>query len=148
MTTPSRPPTKAAAKPAPKPASRPAPSTKSIAERLQMKGDRRLAVLGAPPEVEAAIGAAEARAPLGSADVVLAFAQDRAHLDVLLPDILGGARRDAILWVAYRKLTSARAGDLNRDLIHGLVPHHGLDTVAQIAIDADWSALRLKRVGS
>jgi len=31
-------------------------------------------------------------------------------------------------------------------VIHKLAPEYGLDTVSQIAIDDDWSALRLKRV--
>jgi hypothetical protein len=38
------------------------------------------------------------------------------------------------------------AADLSRDVIRALAPGHGLDTVSQIAIDEDWSALRLKRV--
>jgi len=54
--------------------------------------------------------------------------------------------REVILWIAYPKLTSKLAADLNRDIIHNLAPSHGLDTVSQIAIDADWSALRFKRV--
>jgi hypothetical protein len=49
--------------------------------------------------------------------------------------------------VAYPKLTSRLAADLSRDVIHAAAPGFGLDTVSQIAIDADWSALRLKRVG-
>ena len=52
-----------------------------------------------------------------------------------------------ILWVAYPKLASKLASDLSRDIIHALAPRHGLDTVSQIAIDDDWSALRLKRIG-
>jgi len=38
------------------------------------------------------------------------------------------------------------AGDLSRDGIRAWAPSLGLDTVSQIAIDEDWSALRLKRV--
>jgi hypothetical protein len=55
-------------------------------------------------------------------------------------------RDAAILWVAYPKLSSGLAADLSRDIIHALAPKYGLDTVSQIAIDEDWSALRLKRV--
>ena len=51
----------------------------------------------------------------------------------------------AILWVAYPKLSSKLAADLSRDMIHALALKHSLDTVSQIAIDEDWSALRLKR---
>jgi hypothetical protein len=36
------------------------------------------------------------------------------------------------------------AGDLSRDVIGSLAPRYGLQPVAQIAIDNDWSAVRFK----
>ena len=122
-------------------------SDKPVAERLQVKGTRRLAVLGAVPELDRMIGAPEQRAPLAEADVVLLMATDRGHLDAALPNLLAAAPAAAILWVAYPKLTSPLAADLSRDVIRTLAPAYGLDTVSQIAIDDDWSALLLKRVG-
>jgi hypothetical protein len=122
-------------------------SDKPVAERLQVKGDRTLAVIGAPAAVDKKVGALKVRSDIADANVVLLFAMDRAALDRELPGALKKASREAIVWLAYPKLTSKLAGDLNRDIIHGLAPKHGLDTVSQIAIDEDWSALRLKRVG-
>jgi hypothetical protein len=122
-------------------------SDKPVAERLQVKGDRRLAVIGAPAALEKTVGAAKARADLAKADVVLLFASNRAGFDTKLPGVLKQMPSAAILWVAYPKLSSKLASDLSRDIIHALAPDHGLDTVSQIAIDDDWSALRLKRVG-
>jgi hypothetical protein len=121
-------------------------SDKPVAERLQVKGDRRLAVLGASPSLEKFIGAKTARADLAKADVILLFAPDRARLETDLPAVLKKAPAASILWVAYPKLTSPMAADLNRDEIRLLAPKFKLDTVSQIAIDDDWSALRLKRV--
>jgi hypothetical protein len=121
-------------------------SDKPVAERLQLKGDRRLAVIGASAALDKMIGAGKARAGVADADVVLFFAPDRARLDAGLPAVLKTATQAAILWVAYPKLTSALAADLDRDVIRALAPGYGLDTVGQIAIDADWSALRLKRI--
>ena len=121
-------------------------SDKPVAERLQVKGDRRLAVLGASQSLEKLIGAKAARADLTKADVILLFALDRACLLSDLPAVLKKAPAASILWVAYPKLTSPIAADLNRDEIRSLVPKFRLDTVSQIAIDDDWSALRLKRV--
>jgi hypothetical protein len=121
-------------------------SDKPVAERLQVKGGRRLAVIGASAALEKTVGAAKARADLAKADVVLLFAPDRADLDAKLPDVLKKMPNSAIIWVAYPKLSSKLAADLSRDIIHALAPKHGLDTVSQIAIDEDWSALRLKRV--
>ena len=122
-------------------------SDKPVAERLQVKPGRRLAVLGAAADLDGKVGAADARCGLAEADVVLLVASDRARLDSALPGVLAQASRAALLWIAYPKLTSTLAADLSRDVIHRLAPEFGLDTVAQIAIDEDWSALRLKRVG-
>jgi len=122
-------------------------SEKPIAERLQVKHGRRLAVIGAPATVDAEIGVRESRTSPDRADVVLVFAKDRAALEASLPNTLAVLRDDAILWLAYPKLTSPLAGDLHRDVIRESVPSHGLDTVSQIAVDTNWSALRLKRVG-
>jgi hypothetical protein len=121
-------------------------SDKPVAERLQVKGERRLAVIGAPAAVDRLIGVKKARADAADADVVLLFTPDRKGFDTQLPILLKKMPRTAILWVAYPKLTSGLAGDLSRDVIHKLAPKHGLDTVSQIAIDDDWSALRLKRI--
>jgi hypothetical protein len=121
-------------------------SDKPVAERLQVKAERRLAVIGATPALDKMIGVKKARAEPGEADVVLLFAADRAALDAKLPGLLKKIRKDAILWVAYPKLASPLAADLNRDVIREMAPKHGLDTVSQIAIDDDWSALRLKRI--
>jgi hypothetical protein len=121
-------------------------SDKPVAERLQVKGDRTLAVIGASAPVDRKIGASKSRSDIGQADVVLLFAPDRAQLDKTLPATLKKLSSEAIFWLAYPKLTSKLAADLSRDVIHALAPKHGLDTVSQIAIDDDWSALRLKRV--
>ncbi|HTZ69747.1 MAG TPA: hypothetical protein VMB71_03765, partial [Acetobacteraceae bacterium] len=111
-----------------------------------VKGNRRLAVVGAPADLESTLGAHDVRAGVPKADVILLFTPNRARFDALVPSVLATSSRDAILWVAYPKLTSRLAADLSRDIIHGLAPEYGLDTVSQIAIDNDWSALRLKRM--
>jgi hypothetical protein len=121
-------------------------SDKPVAERLQVKGDRRLAVVGASAALEKTVGASKARGDAAKADVVLLFAPDRKSLDQNLPKLLKTMSPAAIFWIAYPKLSSKLAADLSRDIIHALAPAHGLDTVSQIAIDEDWSALRLKRI--
>ena len=122
-------------------------SEKSVAERLQLKGERRLAALNGPLAVSDAIAGERLRVPAEEADIVVLFVSDRAEFDLLLPDAVRTLKPGAILWLAYPKLTSSLAGDLNRDLIHTVCLAMGLKTVTQIAIDRDWSALRLKPVG-
>ena len=78
--------------------------------------------------------------------MVLFFAPNRKALDAKLPRLLAKIAPTAILWLAYPKLTSPLAVDLSRDMLRELAPSFGLDTVAQIAMDDDWSALRFRRV--
>jgi hypothetical protein len=123
-------------------------SEKPIAERLQVKLGRRLAVIGAPAEVDAVIGVLQQRAAAAEADVLLLFLDSRAALDATLADVSPNLRENVILWLAYPKLSSSLAGDLNRDVIRAAAPAHGLAPVSQVAIDKDWSALRLTRLAS
>lgn len=122
-------------------------SDKPLIERLQVKGDRTLAVTGLPADRAHLFDPAAAAVTPDAADVTLTFAANRAALEAWLAGPATRGREGAIMWVAYPKLTSSLAGDLNRDIIHRLVRDHGLTTVAQIAIDDDWSAMRLKRTG-
>lgn len=117
-----------------------------IAERLQVKRDRTLALVDAPGAIDAAIGAFRVRTDVATAHVVLLFAADRAALDAAIPKLLPELKADVILWIAYPKLTSPLAADLSRDILHQAMPAMGLDACSQIALDADWSAMRFKRI--
>jgi hypothetical protein len=127
-------------------------SGKSIAEKLQVKGQRTIAVVGASAPLDALIGAKKARADIAVADVVLLVIPDRNRFDTQIPRLLKKKRQEVIFWVAYPnwvaypKLTSKLASDLSRDIIAASAPNIKLNTVSQIAIDDDWSALRLKRL--
>jgi hypothetical protein len=120
-------------------------SDKPLPERLQVKNGRALAAVNTPAELKGALDVAEPGIPVERADVVLVFAHDRADLERRLTDVVPRLGAAAILWTAYPKLTSKLASDLSRDVIRNAAPAYGLDTVSQIAIDSDWSALRLKR---
>jgi hypothetical protein len=78
--------------------------------------------------------------------LILMFAKDKAALIKGLPNCKSLLEPGGALWVAYIKGTSQKITDINRDSIREYVSTIGLDTVSQIAIDEDWSALRLKVV--
>jgi hypothetical protein len=113
-------------------------SDKSVAQKLGMKLGKTMFVAKAPKSVPKLLGAVPDGAAwvdkgAGPFPLVLLFVKDRATL------VKG-------LWVAYAKGTSTQVTDVNRDSIREYVTTLGLDTVGIIAIDADWSALRLKVV--
>ena len=60
---------------------------------------------------------------------------------------MAGSPGDAVLWFAYPKGTSKRyTCDFNRDTGWQVIRGAGFDSVRQIAIDEDWSALRFRRL--
>jgi hypothetical protein len=100
-------------------------SDKPVAKRLQVKSGRRLAVVGASVIVGYKIGVNKQRCDICEADVVLLFAANRGQLDLTLPSMLEKAPQDAIIWIAYPKLTSKLADKLSRNLFHALPAKSG-----------------------
>jgi hypothetical protein len=126
-------------------------SEKTVAQKLGLKPGGKLLVKQQPEDVAALIGALPADAELVMAGtkpgaLILMFAEDKA---ALVKGLLACKRQlgpGGALWVAYIKGTSGKKTDINRDSIREFVGTIGLDTVSQIALDDDWSALRLKVV--
>jgi hypothetical protein len=126
-------------------------SEKTVAQKLGLKPGQKLLVKQPPDGVAALIGALPAGAELVTAAtkpsaLILMFARDKAALAKGLPACKRQLEPGGALWVAYLKGTSGKKTDINRDSIWEYVGTIGLDTVAQIALDEDWSALRLKVV--
>jgi hypothetical protein len=126
-------------------------SDKSVAQKLGMKLGKTMFVAKAPKSVPKLLGAVPDGAAwvdkgAGPFPLVLLFVKDRATLVKGLSACKAKLAADGALWVAYAKGTSTQVTDVNRDSIREYVTTLGLDTVGIIAIDADWSALRLKVV--
>ena len=126
-------------------------SETTVAQKLGLKAGKTLLVRQQPDDFAALIGALPFGAELATTGnnpcaLILMFAEDKAALAKGLPGCKRQLASGGALWVAYIKGTSTRKTDINRDSIREYVTTIGLDTVSQIAIDDDWSALRLKVV--
>ncbi|WP_175444797.1 MULTISPECIES: DUF3052 family protein [unclassified Janthinobacterium] len=113
-----------------------------------MKNARALAVLNDGGEHAALLAQlpAERRVSEGeNADWLLLFARSRAELEQFLPAAQARLAPGGAVWVAYRKGGIKAGSDIHRDDIRLYAQATGLDSVAMIAIDSEWSALRLKQ---
>ncbi|HJW84748.1 MAG TPA: hypothetical protein VJ754_10630, partial [Anaerolineae bacterium] len=79
-------------------------------------------------------------------DVIQVFVASRAELEEQLPKLKMALAPNGLLWVTYHKGTSKIKTDIHRDSINAYARSIGLEGVAMISIDEDWSALRLKAV--
>ena len=77
---------------------------------------------------------------------VLAFVNNKAEFLDFLKNKLINIQYDSVLWIVYPKGTSKIKTDINRDILRITAEEFGLTTVAAIAIDEIWSALRFRPV--
>jgi hypothetical protein len=125
----------------------------SVFEKLNLKDQKEILVVNAPASFEQEIsrldGVLVQRDPERMAAIrfALAFATQQQELDRLARLLVARAEGDALLWFAYPKGTSRNYRcDFNRDTGWDVLRASGFDSVRQIAIDEDWSALRFRRV--
>lgn len=123
--------------------------------KLNLKSQPDIVVLNAPESFEAELAelakVSSARVhrdheTLGPVHFALAFATTQKELDVVSKSLVANADGDAVVWLAYPKGSSKRYRcEFNRDSEWRILTGAGFETVRQVAIDADWSALRFRR---
>ena len=125
----------------------------AVFDKLNLKDQPEILVLNAPKSFEAEIAALEGVAVKRSLTSVqkitfaLAFVSKLSEVEHTSAAVAPKSSGDVVLWFAYPKGTSKKyCCDFNRDTGWASITKIGFDTVRQIAIDEDWSALRFRRV--
>lgn len=125
----------------------------TVFDKLNLKHQRQILVVNAPASFEAELAALPGvevvrdPAALDAITFSLAFVTRQAEVDELAAAITPKAQGDAVLWFAYPKGSSKRYRcDFNRDTGWAALGAAGFEGVRMVAIDEDWSALRLRRV--
>ncbi|MDI6901643.1 MAG: hypothetical protein QMC79_08140 [Anaerosomatales bacterium] len=124
----------------------------AVLKKLRYAGQDPALVLDAPDELRSlidAVAASGARVDTSAAGAyawAIAFARDldaARRIAATAPDLVEG---DGIFWLVYPKKSSKRyTTDINRDTAWPLFDDTPLRFVANVAIDDDWSAIRLRR---
>jgi hypothetical protein len=129
----------------------PAISNKSVADKLMIKAGKSVLLVNAPPRYDKVLGKVPAGATVETdtakgADIIQVFVENEKQLKQQLPKLKKSLKPGGALWVTYYKGTSKTKTDINRDSIAEYASSIGLEGVAIISVDDDWSALRLKVV--
>ncbi len=124
-------------------------STKSNAKKLLIKEGYRVLFVHPPVNQAELLGelppdvtiVADADSPV---DFILAYIADHKELEKHLGELKKRLKPKGLLWIAYHKGTSKVKTDINRDTINGYAHTLGLEGIAMISMDDDWSALRMR----
>jgi hypothetical protein len=126
-------------------------SDKSIAQKLFIKPGNKFLLVNPPAGYIAQMGQLPEGTILLSdssclVEVIQVFVTNRLELEAQLSQLKDLLAPKGMIWVTYHKGTSKVKTDINRDTINAYAGGLGLQGVAMISIDDDWSALRLKLI--
>ena len=120
-----------------------------LQKKLGIKPGMSIALLNAPPNVDAILGelpegVTTSRRLTGHRDLVLIFITRQADLASHLPALTSAIAPTGMIWVAWPKRASKIETDMTEDVIREIVlPSSGLVDVKVCAIDHVWSGLKL-----
>ncbi|MFQ5527378.1 MAG: hypothetical protein ACE5GX_14080 [Thermoanaerobaculia bacterium] len=125
----------------------------AVFRKLQFKDQSSILVSKAPSEFKGALDEMKGltrivtRSGKSRHPFVLCFVRNCAELAKAAPSAVASVEDDGLLWFAYPKKSSKRyESDIGRDDSWQPLGDLGYEGVRMIAIDEDWSALRLRRV--
>jgi hypothetical protein len=123
----------------------------ALFRKLNLDAQDTIHVLNAPesfePELAALRGVTVKRSVAGTSSFAMAFVITQAQLDAASRKLAAACVGDTVLWMVYPKGTSKKYKcEFNRDSGWPVLGAAGFEPVRMVAIDADWSALRFRRV--
>lgn len=125
--------------------------TNSLFEKLDLKDEKKLLIQGLPSSIEkqfAKLSYAKNVTPLLKArkiDFALVFAVNHNQLSGILKEVFMALDVNSKLWIAYPKVTSKIASDLNRDCSWQMLNNSDFEAVDQVALDHVWTAMLFKK---
>ncbi len=126
----------------------------ALFKKLNFRQHREILILNSPAEFEAELNLMKDCTivktdikSVGAIEFVLTFVKTQAGINAIAPLLAKKLEGDGIVWFAYPKGTSKKyKAEINRDNGWEILRKSGFETVRQVAIDADWSALRFRKV--
>ena len=125
--------------------------SQTLFEKLQLADEKNLLIQGLPSSIEkqfCKLSFAKNMTPLlktRKIDFALVFAVNENQLNGILRDVMPALKEDSKFWVAYPKITSKIATDLNRDSSWQQLTSAGYETCNEVVLDHVWSAARFSR---
>ena len=127
---------------------------KKLLEKLNYKGNNRIAVLNAEDNFTVSLSNGPTNLtidrqidPRFPYDIIIVFVRSISEVEFYTPIALHNLVCDGVLWFCYPKKTSKKySSDIDRDHGWKTLNDCGFHDVRIVAIDEDWSALRFRSI--
>jgi hypothetical protein len=127
---------------------------KKLVEKLNYKGEERIAILNAEESFYILISGelGDVRIdreidPRFPYNFVILFVKTVSDVEHFTPVVLHNLMADGILWYCYPKKASLNySSDINRDNGWQLLNDSGLHGIRIVAIDENWTAMRFRNI--
>ena len=126
--------------------------SQTLFEKLEFADEKNLLIQGLPSSIEkqfCKLSFAKNITPLLKSrkiDFALVFAVNENQLNGILKDVMPALKENSKFWIAYPKITSKIATDLNRDCSWQQLATAGYEHVHEVVLDHVWSAARFERL--
>ncbi len=126
----------------------------AVFKKMNFKDSPSVVVINAPESFESNIETMKEwtvfyrdSTSVESTNFIIAFCTMQDEVDAVAAEAAIKLVEDGLLWFAYPKGSSKKFQcDFNRDTGWSVLGEKGFEPVRMVAIDADWSALRFRRV--
>ena len=115
----------------------------TIFKKLRAKPGMTASLLYTPPDYPDYEDFSSDKSEKG--DFVHLFVTSKAELAERFAEAAEAVTDGGLLWLSYPKSTKTQKYDINRDSLWDLVIPYGWHPVAQVSLDDNWSAMRLKK---
>jgi len=115
----------------------------TIFKKLKVKPDMTAMLLYTPQEYPSSSDFSDVKSD--KAEFVHLFITSQTEFTERFTEAIKAVTEDGLLWVSYPKSGRKNKYDINRDSLWGLVIPFGWHPVAQVSLDEQWSAVRLKK---
>jgi len=120
-----------------------------ILKKLKFKNNLKSIIINAPKEIEAEFkksGFVTLPDKSVKYQFTLLFTKDKSEVETFAKSTIDAIEHDSLFWMAYPKGSSSIKTDINRDILWKLMEPFKYRPVSLIAVDKDWSAMRLRPV--
>jgi hypothetical protein len=123
-------------------------------KKLNFKNQESIIVLNSPKSFEGELDAVSEftqivrdEANVSAIDFIIIFVMSKKQIADYIAGMYPKLAGDVILWLCYPQGTSKKfTCDFNRDTGWEVLRSYDMESVRQVAIDEDWSALRFRKI--